>query len=195
LVLRRHAGSIDLVAGPDLLAAWTGPLGGDWRRDYRVITDAVSRTVAPVHFGVFSEASTMRELLRVPDPGAWARAAAVRDIIVHPAPPYVAVAIGADALRAVASTSARLFGGLDLLGAFGPVGRYLRGRVVDVASVTGTLGFNPLRLLAESLQRRETVVQNETDGSVEPNQRGSREGDLPPAGTSQETRGDPRDDH
>ncbi|MBZ0120527.1 MAG: hypothetical protein K8H88_26275, partial [Sandaracinaceae bacterium] len=71
LVLRRRAGEIDLIAGPDSLARWTGPLGGDWRRDYRVITDAVSRAVAPVHMGLFTELDTMHGLLRARDPGAW----------------------------------------------------------------------------------------------------------------------------
>lgn len=155
VVLRRHAGVIDLVAGPDLIARWTGPLGGDWRRDYRVVVDAVEHAVAPVHLGIFSEASTMRGLLRDPDPGTWAHAVAVRDVIFYPAPPYVNVALGADALRALARNSARLLGGMDLLGAFGPVGQYVRNRVSEVASVSSTLGFNPLRALAEALRRRE----------------------------------------
>lgn len=155
LVLRRTGGAIDLVAGPDLIARWTGPLGGDWRRDYRVISDAVERAVAPVHLGVFSELSTIRELLRSADAGAWARAVAVRDVIVHPTPPYVAVALGADAVRAVARESARLLGGIDALGSFGPIASFVRGRVAEVASVTATLGFDPLKVLAVWLRRAE----------------------------------------
>jgi hypothetical protein len=161
--LRRRAGSIDLVAGPDLVARFTGPLGGDWRRDYRVIADAVERSVAPVHLGVFAEADTVRELLRSPDPGAWARAVAVRDVILHPTPPYVAVALGADAVRAVAATSARLLGGVDFLGAFAPVTQYLRSRVQELTSVTQTLGFNPLRVLAAALRRAEGRTDDEQE--------------------------------
>jgi hypothetical protein len=155
LVLRRTGGAIDLVAGPDLIARWAGPLGGDWRRDYRVITDAVERAVAPVHLGIYSEVATIRALLRSADPGAWARTVAVRDVIVHPAPPYVAVALGADAVRAVARESARFLGGIDALGSLAPIASFVRGRVAEVASVTATLGFDPLKVLAVWLRRAE----------------------------------------
>ncbi|MCB9591298.1 MAG: hypothetical protein H6719_01090 [Sandaracinaceae bacterium] len=155
MVLRRRGGLIDLIAGPDLLARWTGPLGGDWRRDYRIIGEAVERTVAPVHLGIFTELSTVRELLREYEPGAWARAAAVRDVIIHPAPPYMAVALGADAVRAAARESARWLGGIETLGQLAPLATYLRSRVAEVASVTATLGFDPLKLLAIWLRRAE----------------------------------------
>lgn len=155
LVLRRRAGAIDLVAGPDLIARWTGPLGGDWRRDHRFVIDAVERAVAPVHLGVFTELVTLRSLLRSTEPGAWARAAAVRDVIVHPTPPYVAVALGADAVRAAAQSSARWLGGIDAIGQLAPLAQYVRGRVAEVASVTATLGFDPLKLLAGYLRQAE----------------------------------------
>lgn len=163
LVLRRRGGAIDLVAGPDLIARWTGPLGGDWRRDYRVISEAVTRAVAPVHLGVFTDLPTIRALLRSADPGAWARAVAVRDVIVHPTPPYVAVALGADAVRAVAKQSARWLGGLDALGQLAPVASYVRGRVAEVASVTATLGFDPLKVLAVWLRRAEEAADDAED--------------------------------
>jgi len=153
IVLRRRGGELDLIAGPDAIAAFTGPLGGDWRRDYRVVSDAVSRAVAPVHLGLFAEARTIRKLLRTADPGAWAKAVAVRDVIVHPTPPYVAVALGADAVRAVAKRSSALLGGLDALSALAPVARYVRNRIGEVASVSTVLGFDPLRALAGSLRR------------------------------------------
>ncbi len=164
LVLRRRAGFIDLVAGPDLLTRWTGPLGGDWRRDYRVVCEAVDRTVAPVHLGIFTNVSTVRNLLRSYDPGAWARAVAVRDVIVSPTPPYVAVALGADIVRATAKESARWLGGIDALGQLAPLAHYVRSRIAEVASVTATLGFDPLKLLAQWLRRAE--ANSETDGSA-----------------------------
>ncbi|MEQ8454681.1 MAG: hypothetical protein RLO52_27085 [Sandaracinaceae bacterium] len=156
MALRRRGGNIDLVAGPDLIARWSGPLGGDWRRDYRVISDAVARAVAPVHLGVFTDLSTLRRLLRTFEPGAWTRAVAVRDVIVHPTPPYVAVALGADAVRAAAKESARWLGGIDALSQLAPLARYVRGRVAEVASVSATLGFDPLQVLALWLRRAET---------------------------------------
>jgi hypothetical protein len=162
MALRRRAGEIDMVAGPDLIARWTGPLGGDWRRDYRVITDAVARAVAPVHMGLFMELDTMRELLRSPDAGTWATRVAVRDMIIHPTPPYVAVALGADAVRGVAQKSATFLGGIDALAPLAPLATYLRGRVAEVASVTATLGFDPLKLLATWLRRAEQNEQSES---------------------------------
>lgn len=155
MVLRRQEGLIDLIAGPDLVVRWAGALGGDWRRDYRVISDAVARHVAPVHLGVFVERDTLIALLRSKDSGAWAKAVGVRDVIVHPTPPYVSVALGADAVRAVAKRSAAWLGGIDALGQFAPVARFVRGRIAEVASVNATLGFDPLQVLATWLRRAE----------------------------------------
>lgn len=163
LVLRRRRNGIDLIAGPDLVARWTGPLGGDWRRDYRIISDAIAEAVAPVHLGVFTELDTMRQLLRSADAGAWARATLVRDVIVHPTPPYVAVALSADAVRALARESARWLGGIDALAPLAPLATYVRGRVSEVASVTATLGFDPLKVLATWLRRREERSLPTTD--------------------------------
>jgi hypothetical protein len=163
-VLRRRGGDIDLCAGPDLLLRWTGPLGGDWRRDLRFVTDAVARTVGPVHVGLFAEAAHVRALLRNPDAGAWAKAVAVRDVVIHPTPPYVAVALGADAARAVARTTSRWLGGFDALRPFAPLAQYVRGRVSEITSVTATLGFDPLRVLARALAERPVRGEAITSG-------------------------------
>ena len=156
VAIRRRRGAIDFIAGPDLISRWTGPLGGDWRRDYRFVSAEVARSFAPVQLGLFAEVKTIRELLRSGEPGVWAKAAAVRDLVIHPTPPYVAVALGADAFRAIATQSTRLLGGVEALGILGPVAAYLRNRVGDVASMTALLGFDPLRALAKSLQRHPT---------------------------------------
>jgi len=155
VVLRRREGKIDLMAGPDLLREWAGPLGGDFRRDYRVLVGAVTRSVAPVHLGLFAEVETLRRLLRRPDPGSWAAAAATREIILHPMPPYIAVALGADVANSAARGVGALLGGVDLLGAVRPLLGYVRGRVAEVASMTATLGFNPLDALAQNLRQRD----------------------------------------
>ncbi|MEM6962185.1 MAG: hypothetical protein AAF550_10670 [Myxococcota bacterium] len=151
IALRRRAGNLDWVAGPDHLLRWTGPLGGDWRRDYRIVTDAVAKHAAPVHFGIYGEEHTIRSLLRNPDPGAWTKAVAVRDLIIHPTPAYIAVALGTDAMRAATKLASEALGGMDLFGLLSPVAFYLRGRVDEVTSITQTLGFNPLAVLARSL--------------------------------------------
>jgi hypothetical protein len=151
--LRRRGSAIDWMAGPDRLRAWTGPLGGDWRRDHLVIGRAVSRAVAPLHCGIYAQAGTLQSLLRDPDPGAWARAIVVRDLIIHPAPPYVGVAVGADAFRAVAAHSSRWLRGLDLTAALAPIAHFARSHVDQIASVRDLLGFSPLEQLGAWLRR------------------------------------------
>lgn len=157
VALRRQHGSIDLVAGPDLISRWVGALGGDWRRDHRYISDAISRSLADVHFGIFAQYSELKALLRKPDPGAWARAVVVRDIIIHPMPAYVSVALGADTVRAVAKKSADMVGGVDALSALLPLATFLRNQLTQISSVTDALGFNPLSVLATSLSRYVTT--------------------------------------
>ncbi len=153
VVHRGSDGAIVALYGPDWLEASVGPLGGDFRRDHRHITDAVSAALAPVAIGIYAEARTLHALLRSPDPGAFAAAAATRELVVHPMPPYAVVALGADALRSVASTSGRALGGVDLVTALTPIARALLD-AVEVHTVTSVLGFNPLAALSGWLARR-----------------------------------------
>jgi len=179
-ILRRRAGEIDWVAGPDQLLSWTGPLGGDWRRDHRIVSSAVAAHVAPVHLGVYGELRTVRRLLRSREAGAWAKAALSREIIIHPTPPYVAVALGADAMRRVAQKSTAILGGLDPFGQFAPLLGVVRGRIAEVASVTQTLGFDPLKLLAQFLDRVDPLEREdaETENDVEDTRYGDGELDV-----------------
>ncbi len=167
VALRRRRGSIDRVVGPDLITRWVGPLGGDFRRDHRVIVEAVSHALAPVHVGLFSQKRTLEELLRASNPGIWAQATAVRDVIVYPTPPYLAVALGADAVRGVADVTRRFLGGIDFLAAVTPITDVVRSQVSDrvseVASVTQTLGFDPLSVLSAWLRREEPREDGERD--------------------------------
>ncbi|MDQ3036275.1 MAG: hypothetical protein M3Y87_27995 [Myxococcota bacterium] len=164
VVLRRRRGEIDLVAGPDLIRRWSGPLGGDWRRDHRFVNEGVARAVAPVHLGIYGEIASVRRLLRSADPGAWARAVAVREVIVSPTPAYVAVAIGADAARAVAQRTTTWLGGIDALASLAPLATYVRGRISEIASVTQTLGFDPLKVLATLLARSDEASAESRHG-------------------------------
>lgn len=152
-IRRNHDGEIDLLAGPDLLRSWAGPTGGDWQRDYRVYVDAVSRNVAEVHLGLFSEVPTLKALLRGGDPGSWAAETATRNVIMSPVPATVAVAVGADALRGVGRASAKALGGFDFAGRFLPLASQIRSRWLAARTVTDELGFDPLRVLATFLRR------------------------------------------
>jgi hypothetical protein len=153
LVLRRRAGQIDLIAGPELVLDVVGPLAGDYRRDHRTVSRAISDSVAPLQLGLYAERHRFERLLRDAEPGAWAKAIALRDVIIDPAPAYVHVAAGADALRATARKTSQLFGNLDLVSSvLEPAARFAREQVRHVASVTGLLGFNPLEVLARKLR-------------------------------------------
>ncbi|MEM9190547.1 MAG: hypothetical protein AAGF12_15285, partial [Myxococcota bacterium] len=163
--IRRRQGAIDMVAGPDLICRWAGPLGGDFRRDHRVLINAVSDGLGPTHLGVFAEMTTMRKLLRAGKRGSWAKAVATRDVILYPAPPYAAVALGADAVRGAAAKAARFLGGLDAVEALMPLANAFRSRVSDVASVTATLGFNPMTVLATILNRADEEGDTPTGAS------------------------------
>jgi hypothetical protein len=151
--LQRKGGEIVRVVGPELLREWAGPLGGDYRRDHRALQHAIARSMGPLHVGLFASLPHVQALLRNPKPGAWARAVALREIIISPAPTYVHVAISADAARAAGKQARAFFGGLDLYGYFAPAARFARERVARVGSATGILGFNPLEALASKLRR------------------------------------------
>ncbi|HEX4351319.1 MAG TPA: hypothetical protein VHZ95_00370 [Polyangiales bacterium] len=157
LVLRRRGGQIDLVAGPELVLDVVGPLGGDYRRDHRAVSRAISDSVAPLQLGLYAQRRRFERLLRNAEPGAWAKAIALRDVIIDPAPAYVHVAVGADALRATARKTTQLLGGLDIASIFEPAARFAREQIMHVASVSGMLGFNPLQVLARKLRNEESA--------------------------------------
>jgi hypothetical protein len=150
--LHRAEGGIDALLGPRWLEVVVGPLGGDFRRDYRLVNDAVAERLSAPVVGLHAQTHTLHALLRSPDPGAWVAAVATRDLLVHPMPPYAAVALGADALRSFATRSGRALGGVDLVGALTPIGRALLD-AVDMSTITATLGFDPLAALARFLGR------------------------------------------
>lgn len=171
VALRRSEGEIDRIVGPDVISRWTGPLGGDFRRDHRVISEAVGRHLAPVHLGIFADEQDLRALLRDPRPGAWARAVVARDIIVQPTPPYIAVALAADGMRAAAKRTESWIEGTavrDVLSQIAPLGSFLRGRAAEVASVTQLLGFDPLKLLASWLEGAEEDPTKTVAGNPAP---------------------------
>ncbi|MEM6955725.1 MAG: hypothetical protein AAF645_08550 [Myxococcota bacterium] len=152
-VLRRSdEGAFDWLVGPELLREWIGPTGGDWRRDFRIVVESVTRHAGEVHFGVFLQASTLESLLREADPGAWAREAAVRNVIFNPMPPALALALGADAVRGIGRLSSRALGGIDFASQLLPFANQLRAQLLAVRTVTDELGFDPLRMLAAVLR-------------------------------------------
>jgi hypothetical protein len=108
VLVHRDGSAIDHVYGPEVLREITGPLGGDFHRDHRVVRGAIERHVAPLSFGLYSETATLAALLRSTTPGAWAAALAVRDVVLDPMPAWAAVAAGAGVFRAAAHSSGLL---------------------------------------------------------------------------------------
>ena len=155
LVLRRRGGQFDLLAGPELVLDTVGPLSGDYRRDHRAVSRAISAAIAPVQLGIYSQRRRFERLLRDAEPGAWAKAIALREIIIDPSPAYVHIAVGADALRATARKTGQFLGGFDFMTYIEPWTRYARDQVANVASVSAMLGFNPLQVLARQLRDNE----------------------------------------
>ncbi len=144
VALRRRDGRVDAVHGVESLRAWCGPLGGDYRRDHRVIRAAVEQHLGPLAAGVFAPEETVHRLLRAEVPGVWAKAVAVRDVIVEPMPAWAAMATGVSAFRAAADESRRW-----ALSADGWIARATRA-VSELASsvdLESVLGFDPLGAL------------------------------------------------
>ena len=168
LVLRRRGGQIDLLGGPELVLDAVGPLSGDYRRDHRAVSRAISASIAPVQLGIYSHYRRFERLLREAEPGAWAKAIALREVIIDPSPAYVHFAVGADALRATARRTGELLGGIDFLSYLEPWTRYAREQISHVASVTGMLGFNPLQVLARRLRASDTSESTEADSPEPP---------------------------
>jgi hypothetical protein len=155
VALRRDAHGVDLILGPDEVREDMGLLSGDWRRDYRHLARAIEQRAGPLSLGCFAEVATIRALEVDPSPGAWARAVAVRDVILSPVPPALAIPLGIDAGWAALTALRAVAERMDPVGVVVPAVRKLLeltsgGGEPDVATM---LGFHPLDLLRRLLSR------------------------------------------
>jgi hypothetical protein len=154
-VARRRGPAFDVVAGPDELRASVGLLSGDWRRDYRHVATAVEQRYAPLGLGCFADLQTFRALQTDPNPGAWSRAVAVRDVVMAPMPAAVGLALGFDGVRYALRGLRALTERIIPLAVMGPL---LDAARAGVAKVTGRdiaaqLGFDPMVVLRALLKR------------------------------------------
>jgi hypothetical protein len=156
VALRRAADGISVILGPDEVRGDMGLLSGDWRRDHRHLSRAIEDRVGPLAFGCYAEISTFRALEVDPSPGAWARAAFVRDIILAPLPVPLAIPLGIDAGRAAFLAMRKVMERID---SDGVVSGSIE-RLIDRASKSALpadleqmLGFHPLELLRRLLVR------------------------------------------
>lgn len=154
VALHRGPHGVDRIVGPALVRREMGLVSGDWTRDSRGLSRAVSLGVGPLALGCFAQAGTFRRLLRDATPGAWASAVAARDVLFTPVSPALAIPLGLDVGRAavvVARDLATRFGLSSWLAADGPLRPALE-RVREVAGsaeLVGALGFDPVALLRE----------------------------------------------
>ncbi len=153
IALRRGPGGFNLVLGPDEVRGDMGLLAGDWRRDYRHLSRAVEDRSGPLAFGCYAEVATIRALEVDPTPGAWARAAALRDIILSPLPAPLAIPLGIDAGWAAWSALRAAAERLDPVGVVAPAMAALRDVAFGDRDVSEVLGFHPLELLRKVLSR------------------------------------------
>ncbi len=152
-VLRRHQGRFDTLAGPRAMAQWTGPLGGAWRRDHRVVVRAVERELGPVHVGLFMELPTAREIFTERQPGAWALSYANRNLIVYPLPGFAAAALGLNGLVGLVQAAFQAIEDMDP----DEVARILTGfwaGLTDGQGLAGLLGFSPAEVISEVWQEK-----------------------------------------
>jgi hypothetical protein len=156
LCLRRRGPAFDVVMGPDRVRRDMGLLSGDFSRDYRYLGPAVEARLGPVAVGCYAELSTFRRLAADTAPGAWATAVAVRDVVLTPVTPGLAVPLGVDAGRAALSIAKGLLGhfaifqGLSAPTGIGP--RLERAYAFVENDVRRYLGFDPWRVLTRWLR-------------------------------------------
>jgi hypothetical protein len=153
IALRRGPTGFNLVLGPDEVRSDMGLLAGDWRRDYRHLSRAIEDRGGPLAFGCYAEVATLRKLEVDPTPGAWARAAALRDIILSPLPAPLAIPLGVDAGWAAWSALRTVAERIDPVGVVAPAMAALRDLTAGDRDVKDVLGFHPLELLRKLLSR------------------------------------------
>lgn len=100
LAFSRREGVIDIVLGKEALRDGMGLLSGDFRRDYRHLARAAENRLGDLALGCFAERETLEKLAAARSPGSWARAVAVRDVIISPFPPLMALPLVLDAVKA-----------------------------------------------------------------------------------------------
>ena len=151
-VVRRNDGRFDVFAGPDAISEWAGPLGGDWRRDHRVLTRAVEKELGPLHVGLFMERETARALLTRRQAGEWAMAYATRGLMVHPFPGSAAAGLGVDVLGGVAEYALHALDQMEPEELLEVAQGFWRG-LTDGKGLEGLLGFSPAAALSGALKK------------------------------------------
>lgn len=159
MIVRRSArptpARFDLVAGPSEVRRAMGLVSGEFRRDYRHLVDAVEALYAQPSIGLHAEVSTFRSLVTSAKPGDWARAVALRDVVVSPMPRVLAVPLSVDAGRGVFDVAARFAKQMDPIGVVQPLLQTLGNVLPQLPPMPGrpSPGFDVLDVLRRLLNR------------------------------------------
>jgi hypothetical protein len=153
VTLRRGSRGIDWILGPDAVREDLGLLSGDFRRDHRHLARAVSDRIGALALGCYSDQTTFRQLEVDPTPGAWALAVAVRDVVLYPVPPAMAVPLGLDASRAALAALRTVASRFDPTGVLDPALSFVREVAFGGKQFEEVLGFEPLEILRKLLSR------------------------------------------
>lgn len=145
IVIRKSKGVIDLVAGHRALGLHHAEIRSFL--DYPRILDAVRRKFGEPHAGFFAERRTVERLFADPRPGTWARAYALREVIVEPMTPWAGVMLGSGVVREAFDRSRKLLSRLDPLGLAQPLARAARERLSASVDFKQILGFDPFEVL------------------------------------------------
>jgi hypothetical protein len=145
LVVRKTRGAIDLIAGHRALGLHPAELRSFL--DYPRILDAVKRRFGEPHVGFFAERATAQRLLADPRPGTWARAYALREVIVEPMTPWAGVMLGSGVVREAFDRSRKLLSRLDPLGLAQPFARAARDKLTATVDFKQILGFDPFEVI------------------------------------------------
>jgi hypothetical protein len=150
--LRRESTELDALAGPSALTQWAGPLGGEWRRDHRVLVRAVARELGRVHLGLFMEVPTAHKLLKGRKTGDWAMAFLTREVLIYPLPAFAAAALSLDVVGGAAQQVLQALEQMDSEEITSIAQGFWRG-FTDGKGLEGLLGFSPKQVLSEALER------------------------------------------
>lgn len=160
LAARRGPQGFDRIVGPSVLRRDMGLVSGDWTRDYRYLLRATEERVGSVCVGCFAELATLQGLAGSRRPGAWAEAVAMREVIVSPVVPALAIPLGIDvglaALEGVRALAERAKS-LGWLRREGPLGGFferIQAGKSPAANLKSMLGFDPLGLLYKLVEKR-----------------------------------------
>lgn len=145
IVVRKTKGAIDLVAGHRALGLHPAEVRSFL--DYPRILDAVKRKFGEPYVGFFAEHRTVERLFADPRSGTWARAYALREVIVEPMSPWAGVMLGSGVVREAFEKSKKLLARLDPLGLAQPLARAARERLTATVDFKQILGFDPFEVL------------------------------------------------